>query len=252
MEQSNANCDLETGICSSNNTSESSIETTSLLTKEKMKITYYYDALCGWCYGFTNAFKQFKEAHQNNIDFEIVSGGLFLGASIGKINDVAPYIKQGAYKSVEEITGVNFGKLFLNKLLGDGNIILNSLPPAIALCIVKKHKPQKRLKFAELLLNAVYKDGIDISNFNEYAPYLTQIDFDTTLFNNLTTQEEFKIAASKEFDSFSSQKLNGMPSLVIEYKNIKSVLSNGYASYSDLEKRLEHFKNVYTPKVDVL
>lgn len=243
MENTNYNCDIETGVCSPNTSEQTAIEIQEKENHQKLKITYYYDALCGWCYGFTDAFKEFKEAHKEDIDFEVVSGGLFLGARVGKINDVAPYIKQGAYKSVEQTTGVLFGKPFLDKVLGEGNILLDSLPPAIALSVIKEHHPVKSVEFAELLLLAGFKEGIDLTNFKEYEPYVAKIGFDVALFNTLVTQEAAKNAALKDFASFAEKQLGGMPTLLIEHKNKKGVLSNGYTNYNELEKRLEYFKN---------
>ncbi|MFB1021906.1 MAG: hypothetical protein QMC40_04005 [Vicingaceae bacterium] len=60
---------------------------------EKYKLTYCFDALCGWCYGFTNVMEAIYSKYRGKIDFNTVSGGLSLGERAGFINDVAPYIK---------------------------------------------------------------------------------------------------------------------------------------------------------------
>ncbi|NIJ45697.1 putative protein-disulfide isomerase [Wenyingzhuangia heitensis] len=240
MSETNYNCNTETGVCEVTSSQSTLIESQKETTA-KIKITYYYDALCGWCYGFTNAFKQFKEAHSQDIDFEVVSGGLFTGGRVGYINNVAPYIKQGAYKNVEQVTGVLFGKKFIDKIFGEGDILLNSLPPAIALSIVKENKPEKSVEFAELLLKAAYKDGVDLNNFEAYKPYLTIINFNIVTFNKKVTDEKYKRLAMADFDSFVKKQLGGMPTLLIEHKNKKGVLSNGYADYQELEKRLDYY-----------
>jgi len=49
----------------------------------------------------------------------------------------------------------------LKDVFGEGKRILNSLPLAVALCIVKVEQPSKQLEFAKLLLSAVYYDGLN-------------------------------------------------------------------------------------------
>ena len=75
----------------------------------KFSIIYVYDALCGWCYGFSPVIKQVFEKYQAQFDFEVISGGMILGERQGPIGEVAAYIK-GAYKTVEDTTGVKFGE----------------------------------------------------------------------------------------------------------------------------------------------
>lgn len=59
-----------------------------------MKLIYVYDALCGWCYGFSPIIKQFYKKHKNHFDsIQVVSGGMIRGERIGAIGEVAPYIK---------------------------------------------------------------------------------------------------------------------------------------------------------------
>ena len=106
-------CNTETGVCLPNEqaSSEEKIVLNSGV-KAEVKLIYYFDALCGWCYGFSPVVSKLQETYKNKIDFEVISGGLFLGNRVGTVNDVAPYIKAGAYKSVESRTGVKFGKSF--------------------------------------------------------------------------------------------------------------------------------------------
>lgn len=239
MKNKEYTCDTHTGICK-----PTEIETKQLdnnIKNNKIKITYYYDALCGWCYGFKNEFKEFVSNNKNSIDFEVISGGLFLNNRVGYINKVAPYVKAGAYKTVEEVSGIKFGSGFINKLLGKGDVMLNSLPPAIALAIVKNSKPQKSLEFAELLLTAVYQDGINIEDINDYIPYLKTINFDFIDFSNKMKNPIYKELANNDFKNFVDHKINGMPTLVIEYQNKKTYLSNGFATSKELEKRLKIF-----------
>ena len=105
--------------------------------QEKITILYFYDALCGWCYGFSPVIQKLHQQFEDHFEFQIISGGLRLGEGVSPIGEVAPYIKAGAYQTVEERCGVKFGEAFIKGPMEKGDMILNSEPPAIALAIVK-------------------------------------------------------------------------------------------------------------------
>lgn len=51
-----------------------------------MKILYFWDAYCGWCYGFNKLFTEFYKNH-TDVEIEIVSGGLFISQNSKKISE---------------------------------------------------------------------------------------------------------------------------------------------------------------------
>ncbi len=218
-------CDPETANVQTNN--------------RKPKLVYYYDALCGWCYGFSAVMKQVVKDFGDQVDLEVVSGGLFLGERVGPINEVAPYIKDGAYKTVEEKTGVKFGAKFLEDIQGEGRIVMDSLPPAMALCIVKEQSPEHQLQFAERLLHSVYSEGLNPVNLNLLGLYATEIGFDSMNFAMLLQTPKYKAAAEQEFARFAQSQLPGMPALVLEKGAEQILLANGYTSFEELRGRLE-------------
>ena len=73
---------------------------------------YCYDAYCGWCYGFSNVMKKVAVEYENQLFFEVLSGGMIPPEFKQHISKIAPYI-QKEYKRVEELTGVKFGEDFL-------------------------------------------------------------------------------------------------------------------------------------------
>ena len=206
---------------------------------KKGKITYIYDALCGWCFGFSPVMKQIYEEYQNQFEFIVISGGLFVGQRIGPINQVAPYIKEGAYKSVEATTGVKFGQGFLNKLFGEEeDLILDSLYPAAALYIVKEQFPEKAIEFAHILQSAVYEDGINTVDVSAYTKYAVEIGCEAADFEAKMQSEKYIAKAKVEFDFFQKLPVNGFPALIYTNDEKSVLLSSGYTNYEELKKRL--------------
>ena len=79
---------------------------------EKPTLIYCYDAYCGWCYGFCPVIKKIFDQYKNQLDFEVLSGGMILAEEAKHISVTADFIKK-AYSVVEEHTGVKFGTDYL-------------------------------------------------------------------------------------------------------------------------------------------
>jgi putative protein-disulfide isomerase len=208
---------------------------------KKVKVTYFYDALCGWCFGMTPSLSKLYQKHQQNVEFEVISGGLFLDERAGKVNDVAPHIKKGAYKLVEERTGVKFGKEFLSDLLGKGDNTLDSLLPAIALCIVKESFPERTMEFATSLTRAVYADGIDSIDINAYTQYAIKIGFEESIFQEKIRDKRYESMAQQDFLAYQRSGVRGFPTLVIESEKGASILAQGQSNFSELDKKLSSY-----------
>jgi len=204
-----------------------------------MELIYYFDALCGWCYGFSPVVAEIEQVYGDRLDIKVVSGGLFLGNRAGNVNDVAPHIKSGAYKSVEQRTGVKFGKAFIDDIFGEAKTSLNSLPPTIALNIIREKFPDQEVKFAGMLLKAVYYDGLDPIDHDGLAEYAAKIGFDKEVFLVKMQDEKYTKAAYAEFDLFNQSQFAAMPSLVLRKDGQEQLISHGYASYENVKEKLD-------------
>jgi putative protein-disulfide isomerase len=47
-----------------------------------MKLIYIMDPLCGWCYGNSDNVLELFEKYKNEIKFEILPGGMWVGENI--------------------------------------------------------------------------------------------------------------------------------------------------------------------------
>jgi putative protein-disulfide isomerase len=113
-------------------------------TMNKPEIIYVYDALCGWCYGFSPVMEKFSNKHKDEFKITVVSGGMVTGSRIGPLSEMADYISR-AYKDVEKASGVKFGENYLKKTLKEGKVFLNSEPSAKALCVFQSFDPENAL-----------------------------------------------------------------------------------------------------------
>ena len=201
-----------------------------------MKVIYVYDALCGWCYGFSPVIKQFYQKHRRTVDVEVVSGGMITGSRIGPIGEVAPYIRQ-AYKEVEVRTGVTFGKAFLENVLEEGSTIFSSVPPAVALSVFKSHRTDEAVLFAGALQQAIYYGGLAPEDTAAYASLAEEFGIDGKTLVTQMKQPTFQEKAQEDFRKSQQLGVTGFPTVFAEVEETLYPLARGYTSLSDLENR---------------
>lgn len=204
------------------------------------KPTFYYvfDALCGWCYGFSPTMQRVAAHYKDRLQFEVISGGMVTGDRIGPIGQVAGYIRT-AYKDVERATGTKFGPGFLEGTLAKGTATFSSIEPAKALATFRSHKPQEALAYAHALQHAIYYDGTAPTDLEAFARLAEKQGVDKTAFLKEVRSREIEQQMLKEFRTSDSLGVQGFPTLFLMRNGKLVKLSEGYLSEKELESRIE-------------
>ncbi len=205
---------------------------------EKGKLYYFFDVLCGWCYGFSPVIEQAEKDYGDRLDFFPISGGMVIGEREGPIGEVAGYIKQ-AYKDVERATGVQFGQGFLKNILEPGKAMFSSIPPALAMAAFKAQKPDQALSFAATLQKAVYYDGMEPANFPAYAAYFEQYGLDGQEQVQQMQAESTQEDAIQEFRMTQEIGVSGFPTVIMENNGQFFLLARGFAPYEQFQAAIE-------------
>lgn len=208
---------------------------------QSMKVVYVYDALCGWCYGFSPVMEKFYERHKDEIEFEVISGGMIKGNRIGPIGEVAGYIRQ-AYKEVEEATGVKFGRPFVKGVLEKGTAVFTSIPPAVALSVFKSRKPEKAIYFAMEIQKAIYKEGIDPSNNEAYGRIAAEFGLNKHKFVEDMEKAKFLELAKEDFHQAALYGVRSFPTVLLVKGGLRTKITQGYTELGELEDNFEKAK----------
>ncbi len=208
----------------------------------KPTIFYCYDAYCGWCYGFSPVIKKIREEYQDQLEFEVLSGGMILPEKPVHIGRTAGYILK-AYKTVEEYSGIEFGADYLwhieNPDLSDW--YPNSLKPAIALCIFKEFYPERQVEFAADLQIALHYEGRDLTDDAAYNNLLEKYSIQPETFFGKLKSEAYKEKANYEFALCKQLQATGYPYVLLQTAESKFyLLARGYTTYDDLKTRIKN------------
>ena len=204
-------------------------------------IIYCYDAYCGWCYGFSPVMKKIAAAYKDIFELEVLSGGMMIGEGKMPIEKAGPYI-QGAYKRVEELTGIKFGEDFLWHINNPdkSDWIMNSEKPAIALCIFKELYPGQQIEFAADLQFALNYEGRDLDDDEAYRHLLEKYAIDEPDFYSKLKSETYKEKAFYEFALCKQLQVAGYPAVLLQLNESKFyLLARGYTDYETLDNTIQ-------------
>ncbi|MGW0202066.1 DsbA family protein [Nonomuraea sp. NPDC003201] len=132
---------------------------------DRTRLTYAFDAYCGWCYGLGPALRQFADGNADRIDLRVLSGGLFSGPRALPVA-AYPHIP-AAGRRVAAATGVTFGEGYKHAL-AMGTLVLDSTDAAVGLVALSRQAPGRVLELASALQRAWCVDGHSLSDLDVY------------------------------------------------------------------------------------
>lgn len=211
-------------------------------------LIYCYDAYCGWCYGFSPVIKRIAEEYKDKLETDVLSGGMILPEKPAHISTIAPYI-QKAYKTVEELTGIQFGQDFLWHIFNyeDSDWYPNSEKPAIAMCIFKEFYPERAAEFAADLQYALNYEGRDLTDGEAYRHLLDKYSIHPEVFYERLNSGEYKEKAYYEFSLVKQLQVTGFPCVFIQTSELKfHMVAKGYTDYQTIKQRIDAVLNLAT------
>ena len=205
-------------------------------------IIYCYDAYCGWCYGFSPVIKKIAAEYKDQLDIEVLSGGMMIGDAVMPIEKIGSFIAS-SYKRVEELSGIKFGEDFLwhcnNPDKSDW--VMNSEKAAIALCILKEYYPERQLEFAGDLQYALNYEGRDLDDDEAYRHLLDKYNIQAEAFYSKLNADEYKEMAHHEFALMKQLQVDGYPTVFIQTAELKFVMvAKGFTDYDTLKLRIDN------------
>jgi len=207
----------------------------------KYSLIYCYDAYCGWCYGFSPVMKQVEAIYADQLEIEVLSGGMIIGEAVQPIENMAHYI-EGAYQNVENLSGIKFGEDYLWHIrhpdLSDW--VMNSEKPAIALCIFKEYYPEKQVAFAADLQYALHFEGRDLCDDEAYRHLVEKYSINEEAFFSKLKDETYKDQAYYEFSLCKQLQVTGYPAVLLQESDSKfHLLARGYTALDEMKERID-------------
>lgn len=209
------------------------------------KIYYFYDPMCGWCFGFSSVIQQVIQSHPH-IPLEVVCGGMVKGSLEGPIGDRGTHILN-AIPRVESQSGTRFGEHYKNRV-ADGTMWNSSVKPSIALSIVKKLYPEHAFAFTQKLQHAYFGLGQNLNDSSVYHDLLKDFHEDSDEFLYWMGEQHWIQKTFDDFEFTANVGITGFPTLVGEVNDKFMLLAYGFCSFKEVNDNILQLQEQETIK----
>ncbi|MEV4449393.1 MULTISPECIES: DsbA family protein [Streptomyces] len=179
---------------------------------ERMRLTYAFDAYCGWCYGFGPVLREFATANADRIELRVLSGGLFTGSRALPVS-AYPHIP-GANERITELTGVTFGDGY-RAALADGMVVMDSADAATGLVALRSQPGVNALDAAAAMQRAWYVDGRSLSGAAVYRDLAAELGLDAEAVAAVCASPAARAEAEADFLEVRRLGVDGYPTLLL-------------------------------------
>ena len=202
-----------------------------------VRLTYAFDAYCGWCYGFGPALHEFAQENAERLDLRVLSGGLFSGPAAKPIS-AYPHIL-GANKRIAALTGVTFGAAY-ETVLAEGTRVMVSTDAAVGLVALRRQTAP--LLAASALQHAWYVDGSDLSDVEVHRSIATDLglDVDRVVANFLDPAT--RAEAEADFSELRRLGVDSYPTLLLHTDTGAHRLGGPASSAAALTEKLDRHR----------
>lgn len=208
---------------------------------QKMKLIYVMDPQCGWCYGNSENISNLKESYENELEFELLVGGMWLGPNAPRGGSNLSLFLQNHAPAMERTTGAKVGQPYYD-LAKDSTYVFSSLEASAAIVAVKEIASEKTFSFSKEVQRALMVNGKRLDKIETYNPILKDLSIDELAFKNLWMSNTNLEAARKEFERAASL-VSGFPTLLLSTKDTVRVLASGYFNLEKMKQEINHIKN---------
>ena len=202
----------------------------------RFKLYYFFDPMCGWCYGFGNILTRLSLDYPD-MDMEVICGGMVIGKREGPVGDTGKYINN-LIPRVEQFSGRQFGDKYKSGN-ENGSLNISSFKPSVAVCIAKELIPDKILKFTSRLQHKHFFEGHNLDDDEVYEDLAIEFKMDPYEFLRLLKDDKYKNQAKADFKYSADIGITGFPTLVAEINDQLKLVSYGFNRYSHVKQELD-------------
>ena len=206
------------------------------MQQKKGTLIYIMDPQCGWCYGNSENILQLKETLKDEVDFELLTGGMWVGENAPKGGVGFNNFIQQHSPTMERTTGAEVSAKFY-ELTKDETYTFSSLEASQAIVAVKNIAPEKAFAFAKCVQRIQFVDGKRFDKLESYIEIVEQLEIDTNDFVQRFQSPENLMETKHEF-AIARQLASGFPMLVLKVgENYYGIIS-GYFKVSSTVKKV--------------
>ncbi|MEQ6292464.1 DsbA family protein [Vogesella sp. GCM10023246] len=176
---------------------------------------YYYDPLCGWCYGAAPLLA--AAANVADLAIALHAGAMMSGQGRQQVSPQLRQYVMGHDQRIRQLTGQPFGDAYFDGLLLDNSAVFDSTPPTLAI-LAAEVLGLDGLTMLHRLQQAHYVDGRRIADLSVLQQLAGELGLDGAAFTAeyQRQQGEFAAHVGRSHRDMAAHGLRGFPSLLLE------------------------------------
>ncbi len=176
---------------------------------------YYYDPLCGWCYGAAPLLA--AAANVDGLAITLHAGAMMSGPNRQPVSAQLRQYVMTHDQRIQQLTGQPFGDGYFNGLLLDNHAVFDSTPPTLAI-LAAEALGVDGLTILHRLQQAHYVEGQRIAEPAVLQQLAQELGLDGAAFaaEYQRQQGEFAAHVGRSLRDMAAHGLRGFPSLLLE------------------------------------
>lgn len=194
---------------------------------------YIADPMCSWCWGFSPVIESIREMYKNQLQIELVVGGL----RPGTIEPLHPSKRSEILQhwwNVQHRSGQPFK--FENALPDD--FIYDTEPACRALVSVAVLDSERVFPLLHMIQNAFYVEQLDVTRTEILSQLAVNVGIQLERFTAIYDSDTLKLKTQQQFQQSIQWGVRGFPSLLYVENNTPTFLANGYCDIHELQSRI--------------
>ena len=188
----------------------------------KPTLIYVGDPMCSWCYGFAPELEQVVDRFSEQLDLELVMGGL-RPYNQETMTDLKSFLTHH-WEDVHKASG----QAFEYGILDRSDLAYDTEPPSRAAVVVRQLDPDKELAFFKQIQVDFYKNNKDLSQAESYHDNLKNLGLDTVQFDQLFNADPAKQAIRNDFERARQFGVSSFPTMLLQIDDEVKVVAKGY------------------------
>lgn len=192
---------------------------------------YIYDPLCGWCYAAAPLIAAARTI--DGLSVQAHAGGMWTGENVKRFTPELRVMLIPGDQRIHEMTGQPIGEAYLNQLIHDDTVRLDSEPPIRAI-LAAEQMAQRGLDMHSALQTAHWVDGRHISRDEVLVKVAGEIGLDAVEFAAVYQTTQIAPHVKLTHELMAQFQIQGFPSLVLEQNGeFQRIEHGGFYGHAD-------------------
>lgn len=197
-----------------------------------MRLAYYADPLCSWCYGFGPELAELLARHPG-LGVDLVMGGL---RPFNREPMSAPFreMLRGHWAHVRAASGLPISEA----VFAQPGFAYDTEPPCRAVVAARRLDPGSALGFMQAVQAAFYRDGRDVTQACELADIAAARGLARETFLGLLESDAVREETRRDFAAAREAGVSAFPTLAVARGAGLYLVASGFATADVLAQRL--------------